>query len=215
MLNFLGKVVVPPGTSRNNTNNTAAYLAGAGNYNATVAAYPASAADGAAGNLWTFALTGDSGTGVRITVNPTAKTILVLYQSGVSTVTLVNAAIAALTGANKVLRVELAGTGANVLTAPGHDIAATPLAGGADDAFVLRPTTRAFQAQTTGDDLVAELSCDTVSPSTFATTAATGNVLFSAGTADFPSGHPGCAPVFAAFNSHATARETVLIYANS
>ena len=91
MLNFLGKVVVPPGTSRNNTNNTAAYLAGTGNYNATVAAYPASAADGAAGNLWTFAVTGDSGTGVRITVNPTAKTILVLYQTGVSTVTLVNA----------------------------------------------------------------------------------------------------------------------------
>ena len=111
MLNFLGKVVVPPGTSRNNTNNTAAYLAGTGNYNATVAAYPASAADGAAGNLWTFAVTGDSGTGVRITVNPTAKTILVLYQTGVSTVTMVNAAIAALTGANKVLRVEIAGGG--------------------------------------------------------------------------------------------------------
>ena len=66
MLNFLGKVVVPPGTSRNNTNNTAAYLAGTGNYNATVAAYPASAADGAAGNLWTFAVTGDSIPGTMI-----------------------------------------------------------------------------------------------------------------------------------------------------
>jgi hypothetical protein len=87
---------------------------------------------GSAGNGITIRLLGDSpgGGGVSIVVSNGAVTIH--YESGVSTVAQVETAIGNLAGASKIIDVKTAGTGATVLTAPGDNFVATPLAGGSD-----------------------------------------------------------------------------------
>ena len=101
-----------------------------GSGNATVTAVTA----GVAGNLIDLVLTGDGGSGVRIThTSPAGRELFtILYQSGVSTQGTLNTAINALTGADKLIEViaSNAGTTATVLTAAGDDFVLTPLAGG-------------------------------------------------------------------------------------
>ncbi len=82
---------------------------------------------GRAGNDIKVTITGDGGSGVRITES--GNDIIILYQSGVSTVGTLETALGA---GSAMLEVATAGTGATVLTAPGDDIAEFSLAGGND-----------------------------------------------------------------------------------
>lgn len=85
---------------------------------------------GEAGNAITVELVGDSGAGVSITQDGTAITIH--YDPGTSTVGNVETAITALSGANDIIDVKTAGTGATVLSADDDAVSPTALAGGVD-----------------------------------------------------------------------------------
>lgn len=82
---------------------------------------------GPAGNSITVALTGSAVAGVLITVTGTA--VVIRYEIGVSTITNVETAIAALAGADDIIAVKTAGSGATVLGA-GQAFTATALSGG-------------------------------------------------------------------------------------
>ena len=99
---------------------------GTGALDTTIAATAA----GADGNSITVALAADSGDGVTVSRSGTALTIHV--EDGVSTVADVEAAIAALAGADDLVGVSTPGTGATLLTAA-DAFAAEALSGGADD----------------------------------------------------------------------------------
>lgn len=88
---------------------------------------------GVEGNSITVSLVGDSTPTVRITRTGTA--FVIRYETGVSTVADVNAAITALAGADDLIGVKTAGTTATVLTAPASDCVATALAGGNDGIY--------------------------------------------------------------------------------
>lgn len=102
----------------------------AGAYNSVLEAHIA----GVAGNSWKVILVGDSAAaaGVTVDVNLGTTTLTAHYESGVSTIGDVDAAITALAGGNDVIDVKTAGTAATVLTAPADNVGITNLAGGAD-----------------------------------------------------------------------------------
>jgi uncharacterized protein (AIM24 family) len=88
---------------------------------------------GVAGNSTRVSLIGDSGGGQGVTISRANADLTIHYESGVSTVALVEAAIAALADGDDLIDVKTAGTGATVLTAPGDNIGElTALAGGSD-----------------------------------------------------------------------------------
>lgn len=70
---------------------------------------------GTAGNAIEIALVPDSGAGVTIQVVGTA--VFIHYHPTVSTITNINTAVAALSGANQIIDIKTAGTGATVLVA--------------------------------------------------------------------------------------------------
>jgi hypothetical protein len=72
---------------------------------------------GAAGNGISVQLIADSGTGVGVVIGVVNNVVQIHYEPDVSTVTLVNTAIAALGGAEDIIDVKTAGTGATTLTA--------------------------------------------------------------------------------------------------
>lgn len=74
-------------------------------------------ATGVGGNQISVKLIGDSASGVVITVNAQAKKVEIHFQTGVSTITNVETAIAALAGQNDIIGTKTPGTGATVLTA--------------------------------------------------------------------------------------------------
>ncbi len=88
---------------------------------------------GVAGNLITVALTGDATPTVRI--SRVGNAITIAYNSGTSTVGDVNAAVAALAGADDIIGIKTAGTTGTVLTAPGDNCTATALTGGNDGIY--------------------------------------------------------------------------------
>jgi hypothetical protein len=88
---------------------------------------------GTDGDDITVAAVGDSPGAGGVTISRVGSALTIHYESGVSTVAQVEAAIAALTGADDIVDVKTAGTGATVLTAPDDDFAATNLADGTDD----------------------------------------------------------------------------------
>ncbi len=71
---------------------------------------------------------GDGGGALSIVVDHTTNAVVIHYRDGVSTVGDVETAIAALAGADKVIVVQQAGTGATVLHSPADDFTATALA---------------------------------------------------------------------------------------
>ena len=85
---------------------------------------------GPAGNALTLALVGRAPDGAGVTVDASAApAVVVSYESGVSTLGDVNAALSPLT--NLIVARVFFGDGGAVLTAPGSDIAPVALAGGA------------------------------------------------------------------------------------
>lgn len=92
------------------------------------AAYP-----GTEGNGITVQAIGDSVAGVTIDEDVGAMSVVIHYQSGVSTVAQVETALAT----SVLLDVKTPGTAATVLTAPGDNVAPTALAGGANDATTM------------------------------------------------------------------------------
>jgi hypothetical protein len=93
--------------------------------------------DGTSGNDIFVQMVGDSGAGV--VVNVVGDAVVVHYQDAVSTVAQIEAAITALTGADKIIEVSVAGTGASVPNSPADDIPPTNLAG-ATGPITLVPT---------------------------------------------------------------------------
>ena len=87
---------------------------------------------GSAGNTITVRAVGDSPGAGGVTITRVVAAITVHYESGVSTVANVVTAIGALTGGDALIEVLSPGTGATVLTAPGDNFIATPLAHGSD-----------------------------------------------------------------------------------
>ena len=85
---------------------------------------------GTAGSLISITLVGDSGAGVVI--NRTGTDFVIHYQTGVSTVANVEAAIFALAGADKLIETKAAGTGGNILATATDDFAAVYLVNVAD-----------------------------------------------------------------------------------
>jgi hypothetical protein len=175
-MRFLGIMTVPAGASRNNTNaGVRSFLdlgtLAAGNLDTVVER----GVQGIAGDSWTIAATGDSApaAGVTIDVDTTLETVLIHYESAVSTVLDVETAIAALAGDDDVIEVLTAGTPGTVLTAPGDNFAATALAGGIDF-FQIPNHTRQLFFEPTSNDLSIELLVDTAYPSALVTTAARG-----------------------------------------
>lgn len=130
-----GTVTIPAGVSRSNLTSGAATkdlgTLAAGNLDTVVRA----TIGGTGGNAYTVQATGDSAAAAGVTIARSGTALHIHYESGVSTVALVEAAIAALTGSDKLIAVDIAGTGATVLTAPGDNFVATALAGGAAGAF--------------------------------------------------------------------------------
>lgn len=94
-------------------------------------------AGGTGGNSITIAFAADGSGAGNITRSGTDFTFH--YESAVTTVANFEAAVAALAGGDKLIRVKTAGTAGNVLTDPGDTFTATSLAGGAASAFT-RPT---------------------------------------------------------------------------
>lgn len=88
---------------------------------------------GTAGNLIAIQLVGDSAGAVAITSSTlgTVTIVKISYQPGVSTVTNVETAIAALAGAAELIDTKTGGTGATVLDADAGEMLPTLLAGGA------------------------------------------------------------------------------------
>lgn len=85
---------------------------------------------GAAGNAITIAFVAD-GTGAG-SFTRVGSAFTFHYQSGVTTVTNFETAVAALAGADDLIAVKTPGTGSNTFDDPADTLAATPLAGGAD-----------------------------------------------------------------------------------
>ena len=85
--------------------------------------------NGTVGNSYTFAALDDSLGAVTIDVNVTTKIIELHFQPNVSTIADVEAVIAALTGADKIIEVVTPGTAATVLTGM-ETVGTTNLAGG-------------------------------------------------------------------------------------
>lgn len=109
-----------------------------------------SARDGTSGNDIFLQAVGDSGGGVHIDV--VGDAVVIHYESGVSTVTDIEAAINALTGVNLIIVVETPGTGGNVLTSPGDDFSGIHLTGGTGivDLVTTVGTVQMVQRTTTG-----------------------------------------------------------------
>jgi hypothetical protein len=84
--------------------------------------------NGSWGNDWTVQVA--AAVAAAITVDWSDNTILIEYIDGVSTVTAIETLITALTGDYDVIEIKTAGTGANVLSSPGDDLAATSMASG-------------------------------------------------------------------------------------
>lgn len=99
---------------------------GAGNFDSVLEAV----VEGYAGNAITVELVGDSGLGAGVDIDVVGSVVTIHYESGVSTVGDIETAIAALAGADDIIDVKTAGTGATVLTAPADDSGPTALAGG-------------------------------------------------------------------------------------
>lgn len=100
---------------------------GAGNFDTVIEATAA----GPQGNDITVQLAGDSAAAAGVTIDVDDAVVVIHYESGVSTVADVEAAMAALSGPKDIIGVKTAGTGATVLTSPGDDTPGTALAGGA------------------------------------------------------------------------------------
>lgn len=98
----------------------------AGNLDTVVEATTA----GTAGNSITIAAAGDSPPAGGVTIARVGTTFIIHYETGVSTVANVEAAITALAGADDLFGVKTGGTGATVLAVATDDFAATALAGG-------------------------------------------------------------------------------------
>jgi hypothetical protein len=86
---------------------------------------------GTAGNEITVIVTGHATAGAGAYVTQSGNAVTLWYESGVTTIALLEAAITA-AAATCVIEVLTPGTGATVLTAAGDDIASTALAGGTD-----------------------------------------------------------------------------------
>jgi hypothetical protein len=84
------------------------------------------------GNDLSVALLGDSALAAGVTIVRNGDAFIIHYESGVSTVSDVETAIAALAGGNDLIGVGTPGTGATVLTAPASNCPATFLAGGSN-----------------------------------------------------------------------------------
>lgn len=84
--------------------------------------------DGTSGNDIFLQIVGDSTSGVVVDI--VGDAVVVHYEDGVSTVAQVEAAITALAGADKIIEVKTAGTGATVLNSPADDFSGQNLAGG-------------------------------------------------------------------------------------
>jgi hypothetical protein len=87
---------------------------------------------GAAGNSITVRAVGDSAPAGGVTISRAGTAFTIHFEDGVSTVADVEAAIAALAGADDLFDILTAGTGATVLSVPGDEFIATALAGGSD-----------------------------------------------------------------------------------
>lgn len=150
MLRQLGTITIPAGQSRNNTDGTAAFLDLATkttHVNSVIEAV----SGGAGGNALTIAFAKNGG--VALTIARVGSAFTVNYHDGVSTVTDFETALAALTGANKLIQLRTAGTGANILADPADTFTATNLAGGVDDSFAIPPTAKIVEALPSAGDL--------------------------------------------------------------
>jgi hypothetical protein len=87
-------------------------------------------ADGSQGNDITVQATGDGAPASGVVINVTGNVVVIHYESTVSTVADVEAAIAALSGTSDIIAVKTAGTGATILNAGTDNFAASNLAGG-------------------------------------------------------------------------------------
>jgi hypothetical protein len=132
----LGTVTIPAGSSRNNSSTGAATLDCSGlaghNFDTVIMA-----TQGGTQTPPTFSLTGDSAGGDGVTISVSGNAVSAHYESGVSTVADVEAAIAALSTstATGLIAVDVPGTGATVLATPTDDFTANALSGGATGAF--------------------------------------------------------------------------------
>lgn len=88
---------------------------------------------GTAGNGITVAVVGDSPAAGGVTIDVVDNAVTIHFEDGVSTVGDVETAIAALAGADDIIDVKTAGTGATVLDAATDEVVATALAGGLDN----------------------------------------------------------------------------------
>lgn len=149
---------------------------------------------GSAGNSITIAMVADSVAGVSIAVVPAAKTVVIHFQDGVSTVANVETAIAALAGANKIVRTKTTGTGATVLHAVTDEFAATPLAGGVT--FLIPEAVKRLFFQSDTDGVQFELGTG----ASFATTAARGAFIVAGSIPQGPFNTGGTQPVVSIWN---------------
>ncbi len=154
---FLGNIVTPAGTSRSNVTTGAATLdlggLAAGHLDTVIRAY----SPGVAGDDITVALVFGAPAGV--TISRVGSALTIHARTGVSTVAAVEAAIAALSGADLLIAVDIPGTGATVLsTGAGDAFTATHLANGAAGAFTVPLVTRKAWLKTAGADCSAEIS---------------------------------------------------------
>lgn len=116
----------------------------------------------------------DAATVVTISVDTSAKIVTVHFKANASTVTNVEAAIAALSDGNAVIQVKTAGTGAHVLQATVDEFSATPLAGGVS--FTVPSGFTAIFLESDKDGVQFEIGYGEA----FITTAARGALLFDA-----------------------------------
>jgi hypothetical protein len=98
-----------------------------GDFDSTLQAVPI----GRLGNVVSVTVIGDSATGAGVVSNVVGNALTIHYESGVSTVALVEANLAAPPGSTLVT-VSAPGTAATVLTAPADNIPLTLLSGGVD-----------------------------------------------------------------------------------
>lgn len=123
----LGTITIPPGGSNNNTTATPATLdlSDFSTMDTVIEAVP--------GNLdVTYEQAGDSpgAGGVTIDVDPEDETVLVHFEDGVSTRADVEAAISALAGDDKIIRVKTPGSSVGALTVAGDEFGPEDLTGG-------------------------------------------------------------------------------------
>lgn len=88
---------------------------------------------GTAGNAISIIVVGDSPAAGGVTIDVVGDVVTIHFEDGVSTVTDVETAIAALAGADDIIGVKTGGTGATVLDAATDEVAETSLAGGLDN----------------------------------------------------------------------------------